>query len=265
MQPQGNLLGRGGFGEIHVDLNDFNTVWKCPRADKKKHYNSLENEARVYLELLHYCPLKPFYPHLYSIQETDIGLCLQLERKGDTLSLFLKKNALPDDALFSQTALKLFALLKKLHTAGIVHRDIKPANILLLGKAHPLSSNDTVPDFVLIDFGLSKKTSGRNPKFEGTRRYSSPWSCSKDRNFSYLDDIIGMFYILSEWYSAEKLPWSEEKDILKLQKAKLTWNTKNKLPRKIQPAFQLVQGVLEAGSEALSLEEVYSILQKHLQ
>lgn len=260
-----DLVGRGGFGEVFPDSQHPDRVWKCPRKDKKSRSDSLQHEARVYLELLHYCPEAPFYPRLHSLQPTDAGLSLQLEKKGDTLALFFKKNPLPDEPLFCKTALRLFELLHKLHRTGVVHRDIKPSNILLAGSARTLTSAAPLPEFYLIDFGLSRKKCERNPRFEGTRKYASPWSCSAERNFSHLDDSMALLYLLSEWYSGEQLPWSGEKNISKIKRAKLEWDPAGKLPGRLRPALRLVQGLLEKGSEALPLHETHSLFERSLE
>lgn len=253
------VIGRGGFGEVYADPENVKAVWKYTRPDKNRKINSLENEAAIYLELLHSCPAAPFYPLLYQLKYENSALCLQLEKKGQTLSAFFKKNPLPTYPLFRRTASKLFGLLKNLHSTGLVHRDIKPSNILLGGIAEEVVG-DAVPDFFLIDFGLSKNDCERNSKFEGTRKYASPWSYSRERNFSHLDDIISLLYVLSEWYSGEKLPWAQEKDLAKVKRAKMQWTPEKRLPPEMHRACKLIQGVLEAGNKALTINETYSLL-----
>jgi serine/threonine protein kinase len=62
---------------------------------------------------------------------------------------------------------KIFKALNYVHSAGIIHHDIKLENIMFKNK-------DDYSSLVIIDFGLSQKSSNLVMKISGTPGYMAP-------------------------------------------------------------------------------------------
>jgi len=147
------------------------------------------------------------------------------------------------------TADVMLPLLQRMHNVGIIHRDVKPSNCVLRSSSPPPPPNqeqqkrrgeDTVPDFCMVDFGLSKsilvgedslsadrehhwkggdswlKPRGYKGKacyrkereraeFRGTSMYASP-RVHQLRDYCPRDDMYSLMYVFCDLVSGG-LPW----------------------------------------------------------
>ncbi len=69
---------------------------------------------------------------------------------GDSLSQYLKRVPMPDEATLKNIVLPILDGLQAVHQAGFLHRDIKPPNVFIRKNGTP----------VLLDFGAARLASG---------------------------------------------------------------------------------------------------------
>jgi hypothetical protein len=169
----GNLLGRGGMGEVYDAVNVHTSG---AAAVKLLHPSALGDEAalgRFMREATVAAKLRS--PHVAAVLEvgTTAGEVpfIAMERlTGDDLACQLRKvrRLGPPEviALVRQVA----AALNEAHAAGVIHRDLKPSNLFL--------AEGATPTWKVLDFGVSKVaghggtlTAGR---IVGTPGYMSP-------------------------------------------------------------------------------------------
>jgi eukaryotic-like serine/threonine-protein kinase len=159
----GELLGRGGMGEVYLATH---RMLARPAAIKLIRPEALAGEdgakaqlatARFRREAEAAARLKsPHTVQLYDFGVTDEGrlyLVMELLEGLDLDSLVRRDGPLPA-ARVVHILRQVCESLEEAHDAGLVHRDIKPANIHLgrVGRE---------PDFVkVLDFGLVKSVEG---------------------------------------------------------------------------------------------------------
>jgi serine/threonine-protein kinase len=169
----GNLLGRGGMGEVYeaVDVRNGGEA-----AVKLLHPTALGDEGalgRFMREAVIAAKLKS--PHVARVLEVgttagEIPFIAMERLHGDDLMRHLRKvRRLPGAEVVAMVR-QAAAALAEAHAAGYVHRDLKPSNLFL--------HEGPTPVWKVLDFGVSKVpghggtlTAGR---IVGTPGYMSP-------------------------------------------------------------------------------------------
>jgi serine/threonine-protein kinase len=166
----GELLGRGGMGEVYdaVDLRlDRPVALKRLRgdlADDLAMRRRVETEARLAARLAH--------PNVVTV--FDSGLedghpFIVMERlEGRTLRDELADGPMDPDAVRSM-ARQVLDALEAAHAIGLIHRDVKPGNILVAGAG----------TWKVADFGIATSTEGehtitRTGELLGSPSYLAP-------------------------------------------------------------------------------------------
>lgn len=166
----GDLLGRGGMGEVYdaVDLRlDRPVALKRLRADMAEDPSMrrrVESEARLAAKLIH--------PNVVTV--FDSGLdgghpFIVMERlEGRTLADEMARGPMQADRVCA-IALQVLEALAAAHAIGLIHRDVKPGNIL----AGP---GDT---WKVADFGIATSTDSdhtitRTGEVVGSPSYLAP-------------------------------------------------------------------------------------------
>jgi len=144
----GDLLGRGGFGEVYrcrhklLDL-DFAIKLLNPSVfvdDKDHALERFFREAKILFSLRH--------PHI--VRVFDVGMMgrrpfIRMELiEGSSLRERIRDNGGLTVADARRVVARLSAALAHAHDRGIIHRDLKPHNVIITGDDWP----------VLLDFGL---------------------------------------------------------------------------------------------------------------
>jgi eukaryotic-like serine/threonine-protein kinase len=147
----GNLLGRGGMGEVYEAVNVHD---QRAAAVKLLHASSLGDDAALGRFMREAAVAAKLHsPHVAAVLEvgTTAGEMpfIAMERlTGEDLARQLRKvrRLPPPDviALVRQVA----AALNVAHAAGVVHRDLKPSNLFL--------ADGGTPTWKVLDFGVSK-------------------------------------------------------------------------------------------------------------
>jgi TolB-like protein len=144
----GELLGRGGMGEVYAatDRMGRQVALKvlAPRlVQDRQHVTRFLQEARAVLALNH-----PNIVTVYDIGEADGVYYIASELiEGETLRTVLSRGRL-ELAQSVDIAIQACAALVAAHDKGVVHRDIKPENVMLRGDGY----------VKVLDFGIAKLT-----------------------------------------------------------------------------------------------------------
>ncbi len=155
----GELLGRGGMGEVYAatDRMGRQVALKVltPRlVQDRQHVTRFLQEARAVLALNH-----PNIVTVYDIGEADGTYYIASELvEGETLRTVLSRGRL-ELAQSVDIAIQACAALVAAHDKGVVHRDIKPENVMVRGDGY----------VKVLDFGIAKLTEQfRGPGQPGT-------------------------------------------------------------------------------------------------
>lgn len=175
--PQKDLLGKGGFGEVYkaYDTEDhifvalkisqgttddkYNLISEIKRFKKLNHPNIVKHieayEVNTGSSDIHG---KPIAYHVGILEYADNGTLADLLKKGT-----------PDYRLIEDLAKDIIEGLAYLHSKGIIHRDLKPTNILLFSEGEKLHAKIT-------DFGIAKRTdaTAASTQLVGTVEYMAP-------------------------------------------------------------------------------------------
>ncbi|MBL9018845.1 MAG: serine/threonine protein kinase, partial [Myxococcales bacterium] len=144
----GNVLGRGGMGEVyeaqHVDDHRPAAV-KLLRRElmlDKGHVERFLREVRAASALAS--------PHVVAVYDAskpeDLVAYLAMERlKGDTLGAILRGGGMLDRTAVQELVTQLAQVLELAQQAGMVHRDLKPHNVF----------RTEAGTWKLLDFGVA--------------------------------------------------------------------------------------------------------------
>lgn len=181
--PQKDLLGKGGFGEVYKAYDNEDKYYvaiKISQGTADDKYN-LINEIKRFKKLNHPNIVRHIEAYEVNTGSTNIhgepilyhvGI-LEYADKG-TLADLLKK---PEDfrsfgnfgSLMESLATDIIDGLAYLHSNNIIHRDLKPSNILLFSEGEKLRAKIT-------DFGIAKLSdaTAASTQLVGTVEYMAP-------------------------------------------------------------------------------------------
>jgi serine/threonine protein kinase len=183
--PQKDLLGKGGFGDVYKAYDNEDQIFvalKIAHASADDKHN-LINEIRRFKKLNHPNIVKHIEAYEVNTGGFDIhgrpiinhvGV-LEYADKG-TLAEFLKNQSVAgfeNPQRFRDILEDLFKDiidgLAYLHTNNIIHRDLKPTNILLFSEGDKFRAKIT-------DFGIAKKAdaTAASTQLVGTVEYMAP-------------------------------------------------------------------------------------------
>ncbi|HUH04858.1 MAG TPA: serine/threonine-protein kinase [Kofleriaceae bacterium] len=151
----GELLGRGGMGEIYSarTISDERLV-----AVKVLHGNLIEDDG-VLERFRREAEVAARVPAEHTARVLGIGvdtaqhlhfIAMELLR-GEDLAAYLRRRGTLTPAELMPIVRGIGVALDAAHAAGVVHRDLKPQNVFLLATA-----DSELPAIRLLDFGVSK-------------------------------------------------------------------------------------------------------------
>ena len=163
----GDLLGRGGMGQVHMARHRSGHLVAIKRVR-----DTLSNDLVIRERLANEASLLRRVKHpnviraLDAGQDTDGTPYLVMDPvTGSSLAQLTKAGPMPIARIASITA-QLLAGLAAIHAAGVVHADIKSSNVMI----------DDADHVQIIDFGLARTMSRFDGKgmIAGTPSYMAP-------------------------------------------------------------------------------------------
>ncbi len=192
----GDLLGRGGMGEVHMARHRAGHLVAIKQVRK-----TLENDPLVCDRLANEARLLWRIRHPNVVRAVDSGHGAD----GAPFLVMDRVHGLPLDVLLSTSgalplervaciARQLFAGLAAIHDAGVVHADVKSSNIMVDSEDH----------VVIIDFGLARAPSRMDLKglIAGTPSYIAPEVISGELP-ALAADIYGVGAVVYEMLTGE--------------------------------------------------------------
>lgn len=128
---KGEVLGRGGFGEVYKVIFKVNNEMRAMKVIEKKAMsdkNNFRKEFQILKELDHPNVLKLYH----SFEDEKFFYIVSELCEGGTLLDYIlsKENGIDEDEI-CKIIWQLMSAVTLAHSKKIVHRDIKPENILL--------------------------------------------------------------------------------------------------------------------------------------
>lgn len=207
---KGDLLGKGGFGEIY-QYGDVAVKSVEKYNDKNDINRSIiwEISALIYLNTENIIGIKDVFI-------TPDKVYIVMEKCDISLARYIFENHDDDDNDEYKRKCDLYSyeLIKAVlycHNNSIIHRDIKPSNILLYNNYNKIK---------LIDFGLSRFSFDEvnmvcNNNI-GTLRYRSPELLLKFRKYSYTIDNWAIGCTIAEMIDGTQIfRGDSDKEVLK--------------------------------------------------
>jgi len=183
------MLGRGGFGSVHLcrhvldgeDLGYY-AVKKVPIGDSHDWLMTVLREVRSLESLKHENIVDYKHTWLETHQAADFGpsvpcafILMEYADLGNLTTLVQNSASLSDDEVLFYF-LQICRGLRHLHHCGIIYGDLKPENILLKSDHDALTGIDSI-QLLLSDFGTSANIATyprHRSGCSGTLRYTAP-------------------------------------------------------------------------------------------
>lgn len=193
----GNLIGRGGMGEVYEGLNGANPV--AIKALPASYFHDetsrrrFEREAEATKRLSH--------PNIVKVLGSGISedlayIILEYVSGNDLKSIIQERGALPLDETL-EILRGITEAVDAVHEQGIVHRDLKPSNIML-----PMAADGESYHPVLMDFGLARLdnlgSTLTGSGAIGTVAYMSPEQFLESKSVDSRADIYALGIIVYE-------------------------------------------------------------------
>ena len=176
----GELLGRGGFGEVY---SAFDTglkrevaikILRAEHAASPDFLSRFRREAEAVAQLRH-----PNIVPIYTVGDRDgVAFFVMPRINGISLAERLAGGRRLSEREACRILVETAGALEAAHRASVIHRDVKPENILLEGEEQRA---------LLMDFGIAARTDGsgspltRTGSIVGTPTYMSPEQATGDR------------------------------------------------------------------------------------
>lgn len=193
----GNLLGRGGMGEVYratdLTLGQSVALKFLPESasGNVRFLERFHGEVRVARQVSH-----PNVCRVHDIGQVDGAPFISMEYvDGEDLAALLQRiGKLPFDKCV-EIARKVCAGLAAAHSKGVIHRDLKPHNIMLNKRG----------EVVIMDFGLAamaESLSGAEAR-NGTPAYMAPEQL-KGFEVTAKSDIFALGVVLYELFTGKR-------------------------------------------------------------
>ncbi|HUS65927.1 MAG TPA: serine/threonine-protein kinase [Kofleriaceae bacterium] len=185
-QLLGELLGRGGMGEVYAARRDDGSevavkVLHPHLSDDLTVFERFQREADVAEKLPgDHCP------KLVEVARAPQGfpyIVMELLR-GEDLGAYLRRRGPLPLGEAVRLVQPIARALDAMHDAGVVHRDIKPANIFLLQ-----SSASGAPAVKLLDFGVAKLREITSTLTQDSSALGTPGFMSPEQARGRVDEI----------------------------------------------------------------------------
>ena len=198
-------LGEGGMGFVvaatHLGLDQHVAIkFLHPEAMRSKvAVERFLREARVAAKVR-----SEYVARVHDVGTLEGGVpyIVMEHLAGRDLGQLIKAGEIPIDEA-CEMALQACEALAEVHAAGIVHRDLKPSNLFITRRA------DGSPAVKLLDFGISKLTSGREDStadpgltatatIMGSPSYMSPEQLKSTKEVDPRTDVWSLGAVLYE-------------------------------------------------------------------
>jgi tRNA A-37 threonylcarbamoyl transferase component Bud32 len=197
----GNLIGRGGMGEVYEGLNGTHPV--AIKALPASYFHDETARRRFEREALATQRLN--HPNIVKVLGSGVTeelayIILEYVTGDDLRSIIHERGALSlEDTLSILRGVA--AALDAVHAQGIIHRDLKPSNVML-----PIGADGESYHPILMDFGLARlDNSGSTLTGSGaigTVAYMSPEQFIEARSVDYRADIYALGVMAYEMLAA---------------------------------------------------------------
>uniref|UniRef100_A0A5S6QEJ7 Protein kinase domain-containing protein n=1 Tax=Trichuris muris TaxID=70415 RepID=A0A5S6QEJ7_TRIMR len=203
--------------QVKDELSSKRYAMKVELPHQRRH--RLQKEAFI-LKRLADCPHTSAYIGHGSYLTIDY---LVLSMVGPDLAK-LRENSMNNKfplGLVLRIGIQCTEALREVHNGGFVLRDVRPENFAL-------GYDGTKEVLKIVDFGAALQfricnhimTPEKNAGFYGSRLHAS-FNAHKGRELGAHDDMISLFYMMSELYNGN-LPWSDEQDFQRIGDMKRT-------------------------------------------
>eukprot|EP01065_Artemidia_motanka_P001497 TRINITY_DN10669_c0_g1_i1.p1 TRINITY_DN10669_c0_g1~~TRINITY_DN10669_c0_g1_i1.p1 ORF type:complete len:865 (+),score=164.65 TRINITY_DN10669_c0_g1_i1:70-2595(+) len=206
MWKKGELLGKGGFGTVHLGLNEVTGELMAVKtvefgADKRsaKRMQELQREVDLMNKLEHPNIVRLFFGLVEEEGRSKKVHIFMEYVSGGSIAGLIKQFGTLSVRVIGQYLEQILSGLHYLHSTGIVHRDIKGANILLAVDG----------SCKLADFGTSVLIQQENKKQEtfcGTPAWMAP-EVVREAGHDKSCDVWSIGCMVMEMMTA-KVPWT---------------------------------------------------------
>ena len=170
VKSEGNLLGKGGFGEVYRGVYENRAVaiklYTAKGANSGEIFKELRSESKVLQQSLHPC----LVCMVGVTVNPTMSLVLELAPEGSLGTPVLKQQRSFSRIVLYRIAIQVASGLRFLHNINIIYRDLKADNVLLWSL-----SPDHLINCKLTDFNIAAYTDpGGTKGLHGTKGFMAP-------------------------------------------------------------------------------------------